>query len=97
MDCLNLSRRPLVTLSEQMPSVREPQKKDRVTNRLRAIADRFRNQRRYNRAGYNRKERARYHSRLPQRNDPRHRFNRRRTSKRLAPEKRLGVGRLRQR
>ena len=95
MDRLNLTRRPLVTLVEGAPSLREPQKKDRVSNRLRVVVDKFRNQRRYNRAGYNHKERMRYKRRLPQRNDPRHKFNRTRTSKRLAPEKRLGVGRLR--
>lgn len=91
-----LTRRPLVALNEA--TMREPNKKDRLSNRVRSATDRLKDpRRRHNRAGYNRRQRALYQRRLPQRFDPRHRQNRNNTSKRLAPEKRMGVGRLRSR
>ncbi len=88
-----LTRRPLITLDEA--TILEPHKADRVTNRVRRISDRFA-WRRFNRRQYNRDERKRYYKRLPQKNDPRHKQGIAKTSKRLAPPKRLGI-RLRDR
>jgi hypothetical protein len=95
VDRLNLTRRPLKTLSE---GIREPHKADRLTNRARRIDDRF-NPRRFNRAGYNRKEREHYKKRPPQRTDPKRKnvFFCQTNSKRHAPEKRGPFGRLRKR
>lgn len=89
-DSLGLTRRPLKTLSE-LASIAEPHKADRITNRLRTMVDKFA-ARRFNRAGYNRRERANYHKRIPQSQDGR----RRRPGddsgeKRKAPDKRLGM------
>jgi len=95
VDRLNLTRRPLKTLDE---GLREPHKADRLTNRVRRIADRF-NPRRFNRAGYNRSERANYKKRPPQRTDPKRKnpFFKQKNPKRHAPEKRGPFGRLRKR
>jgi hypothetical protein len=77
-------------------SLREPHKADRLTNRLRKLADKF-NSRRFNRAGYNRSERANYHKRIPQAQDQRRNHPDDDSGpKRVAPEKRLGK-RLRRR
>lgn len=96
MDHSRLTRRPLKTLSE-VATGREPHKADRLTNRVRRLVDKFAS-RRFNRAGYNRKERENYHKRIPQSQDKR-RLHPADTSgkKRVAPEKRVGAGRLRRR
>jgi hypothetical protein len=93
VDHPRLKRRPLKTLKP----LGEPGSKNRHDNAERRLfKDRFA-PRRFNRAGYNRKERANYHKRIPQALDAR----RRRPSdesgpKRKAPDKRLGT-RLRRR
>ncbi len=95
MDRLRLTRRPLKTITAGI-SLREPHKADRLTNRLRKLADTFAT-RRFNRAGYNRRERANYHKRVPQARDARRQHPDDDSGpKRVAPEKRLG-SRLRRR
>ena len=90
----HLTRRPLVTCVEG--TLAEPQKADRIANRVRTILDRFAARRFTKRNAYNRAARKDYKKRLPQDADPRHRRGAAKTSKRLAPEKRLGT-RMRQR
>ncbi len=75
----------------------EPWKSDRLTNKLRALADKFSSRRREGKREYNRKERERYRKKMPQKGDHRHKHGKANGPKRLSPEKRLDVGRLRER
>lgn len=81
----------------ELATVLEPHKADRLTNRIRRLADKFA-ARRFNRADYNRRERRSYHKRIPQAQDKRRLHPRNKAGKkRVAPEKRIGAGRLRKR
>jgi len=98
VDRLNLTRRALKTLVVD-EGLREPHAAGRLENRIRRrITDRF-NPRRFNRAGYNRKEREHYKKRPPQRADPNRKnpFFRQQNSKRHSPSKNGSLGRLRTR
>lgn len=94
MDCVILTRRVLLSLEQidESVSAREPHKADRATNAIRRLQDKF-DGRRFQRAGYNRRQRSLYHGRVPTqtrqaRPGPAARAQ---TPKRTAPEKRLGM------
>lgn len=88
----DLTRGHLKTITEI--SVREPYSADRLTNRVRRLRRKLdkRDKRAENRAA-----RSRYKSRVPQRQDPRHRTGTAKGPQRLAPPKRGFFGRLRKR
>jgi len=87
VDHLRLTRRPLKTLGENV-SLREPHRKDRLTNKVRTFEF---DKRRLGRAANNRRERENYHKRMPQARDQRRKHpNDDSGPKRKAPEKRLG-------
>lgn len=104
---LRLTRRSLLTIEASpaggvignddiVESVVEPHKADAITNRLRKIVDRF-SGRRFERAKYNRRQRHLYHGRVAQSLKDHRPKTAPRAVHRTAPEKRFGVGRLRQR
>ena len=61
------------------------------------MADKFSSRRREGRLAYNRKEKANYKKKMPQKGDHRHKSGKAKGPKRLSPEKRFDVGRMRKR
>jgi hypothetical protein len=96
MDRPRLIRRPLQLL-HLIEGIAEPHKADRLTNAIRRLRDKVVPPKRdLERTEYNRKERDRYHSRVPTKARKMRPGQEGTSEKRLAPEKRLGK-RLRKR